>query len=56
MAPDGPVRALPVAAGDARGGEARTLRDAEQRFLREARNRGFDTEADEVREARRRHK
>ncbi len=37
-----------------RGEEARTLRDAEERSLREARNRGFDTEADEVAEKRRR--
>jgi hypothetical protein len=36
------------------GGEARVLRDAEARFLREARNRGLDTESDEVAEKRRR--
>jgi hypothetical protein len=34
--------------------DKRTLVDAEARFLREARNAGFDTEADEVAEKRRR--
>lgn len=34
------------------GDEAKTLRDVEARFLREARHRGFGTEADEVAEAR----
>lgn len=38
------------------GEEARTLRDAEALFLREARNLGFDTEADEVADARRRRR
>lgn len=38
------------------GDEAGTLRAAEARFLREARNRGFDTEADEVADARRRRR
>lgn len=36
--------------------DKRTLVDAETRFLREARNRGFDTEADEVAEVRRRRR
>lgn len=36
--------------------DKRTLVDAEARFLREARNRGFDTEADEVAEVRRRRR
>lgn len=36
--------------------DKQTLIDAEQRFLREARNRGFDTEADEVADARRRRR
>ena len=41
---------------DRRSEEARILLDAEARFLREARNLGFDTEADEVAEVRRRRR
>lgn len=39
-----------------RGDEAQTLRDAEARFLRACRDRGLDTEADEVADVRRRRR